>query len=132
MNRAAQWINDIENKLRIVNSWLVGKEDFFPLTISADELKSQESKLETCEALIRQLLTQAQLYGLEDETAGKLASVEGVAKNLRTHLKQLAEETQPGFFANSIRKASTIINGISIIASIHHSRQFPPSVGGDA
>lgn len=132
MDRAGQWINDIENKLRMANTWLIGKEDFFPLSISLDELKSQESSLETCEALIRQLLTQAQLYGLGDEAARKLSSAESIAKNLRTHLKQLEEETQPGFFANSIRKASTIINGIAIIVSIHHSRQLPPSVGGDA
>lgn len=131
MDRAVQWINDVENKLRIMNAWLISKEDFFPLSISIDELKSQEDSLETCEALIRQLLTQAQLYGLGDEAARKLASAERIARNLRTHLKQMEEETQPGFFASSIRKASTIINGIAIIVSIHHSRQLPPAVGGD-
>jgi hypothetical protein len=131
MDRAEQWINDIENKLRIVNSWLIDKEDFFPLSISADKLKSQEGGLETCEALIRQLLTQAQLYGLEDEAAGKLSFIEGAAKNLRAHLTKLEGEAHSGFFDKSIRQTSTIINGISIIVSIHQSRQFTISGDGE-
>jgi hypothetical protein len=119
MDRAAQWINDIETKLQIVYSWVSGKEDFFPLSISAGELRSRDKELESCELLIRQLMTQAQLYGLKDEDIRKLSSTDGIAKNLRTCLKELEAETHPGFFDTSIRKIGTIINGISIIMSIH-------------
>jgi len=98
-----------------------------PLSVGTDELRSQDRELGICEALIRQLQTQAQLYGLEDEDIRRLSYAEGIARNLRTGLLQLQEKTIAGFFANTIRLASTIIHSISAIVS--NSRRFPPPGG---
>ena len=115
MSRASWRINEIDNKLLIVSAWLSKKEGALLSVISPDELQAQNRELEACESLVRQLQTQVQLYGLDDQEVNTLAYVAGTANDLRLRLQAVARGTPTSFFEHPLNVASAITSGISSI-----------------